>query len=64
MKIRSLVILACLWVSCRENSEVLAPQVVETDFGTYEISTYVPTGVGSRWIYEVVTSAEYAVLDR
>lgn len=57
MKTCLFVILACIWVSCRESSEVLAPQVVETDFGRYAISTYVPTGVGSRWIYEVVTSA-------
>jgi hypothetical protein len=62
--LRLSLIFSCVLVSCQDDSEVIAPQSVESDFGTYNISTFVPMRIGTRWIYDVATTAEHAVLDR
>jgi hypothetical protein len=60
------ILLTLFEASCSRESEVIAPPPsgTESDFGTYNVSAYLPSSVGSRWIYHYDSGTERAVLDR
>ena len=52
-------------VGCKnDETAIIQPPAAESDFGTYDISTYVPMSIGNRWIYDYEGGVERAVLDR
>ena len=53
-----------LMCGCKNNPTSINTNQPETDFGTYDISKYMPLSLGNRWIYENDNSTEHAVLDR
>ncbi len=62
---RALVLSVFILVGCKNDEiAIIQPPAAETDFGTYNISTYVPMSIGNRWIYDFENGGERAVLDR
>jgi hypothetical protein len=63
--IRMALLLSIVTISgCKENSTNPQPSKTETDYGTYNISSYIPLSVNNRWIYNYQTTVEFAILDR
>lgn len=52
-------------VGCKNDEIVIIPPpAAEADFGTYDISSYMPMLIGNRWIYDFEGGGGRAVLDR
>jgi hypothetical protein len=58
------ILLCAIALGCTEHTPSIEPKVEEQDFGTYDISTYIPLTIGNQWIYEFSTSSERTILDR
>ena len=57
-------LLLLLMFGCKNDPTSSITNQTGSDFGTYDISKYMPLSVGNRWIYEYDNSSEHAVLDR
>jgi len=58
------IILFATAIGCNEQTTNVDPASSDKDYGTYDISSYMPLSIGNRWIYEFSTPAERAILDR
>lgn len=58
------IIIFATTIGCNEQTTNVDPPYRDMDFGTYDISSYVPLSIGNQWIYEFSTPAERAILDR
>jgi len=57
-------LLLILISGCKDHPTSIEQPKTEIDYGTYDISTYMPLSIGNRWIYEVRGTGEIATLDR
>jgi len=62
--LKIILIISIVTCGCEDNSTNTDQPKAERDYGTYDISTYMPLAIGNRWIYDYRTQAEIAVLDR
>jgi len=61
---KTILFISIIVCGCKDNLTNVEQPKIETDYGTYDISTYMPLSIGNRWIYDVTSVAEKAVLDR
>jgi hypothetical protein len=61
---RIVLLMFIIMYGCKDNTTSTEQPKPEIDYGTYDISTYMPLTIGNRWIYEWDVVAEKAVLDR
>jgi hypothetical protein len=58
--------IACLMagLSCEDSSTGAPSEDNVIDFGTYDVSAYLPLALGDEWIYEFQADGESAIVDR